>query len=64
MTGSSTGSSIPRVSYASSLWKLPQAAQLRGGTGDFSQPGWGRVQLQHPQDARSQRLAGSTMGTT
>ncbi|MDR2324227.1 MAG: FAD:protein FMN transferase [Acidovorax sp.] len=59
-----TGSSTPRVSYASSLWKLPQAAPLHGGAGDFSQPGWGRVQLQHAQDARSQRLAGSTMGTT
>ncbi|WP_370682327.1 FAD:protein FMN transferase [Comamonas sp. GB3 AK4-5] len=59
-----TGSSTPRVSYAASLWKLPQAAPPHGVAGDFSQPGWGRVQLQHPQDARSQRLAGGTMGTT
>lgn len=54
----------PRVSYAASLWQLPKAAPLHAGAQDFSQTGWGRTQLQQPQDARNQRLTGTTMGTT
>ncbi|MBF5004282.1 FAD:protein FMN transferase [Diaphorobacter caeni] len=60
-------STAPQVRFDASVWRLPQATEVAGGSApraDFAARRWRAPAIQRQQDARVQRLGGQTMGTT